>query len=76
MSVPSAERKRIDDFNAHMLICSTKKSLMQCHDTIKHCVKELCNAAELHVDVEASPFGKRDNSGKKTRDAQNSSSTT
>ena len=59
-------RKRIDDFNVHMLICSTKKSLMQqCHDAIKHCVKELCNAAELHVDVEASPFGKRDNSGKK-----------
>ena len=58
-------RKRIDDFNVHMLICSTKKSLMQCHDAIKHCVKELCNAAELHVDVEASPFGKRDNNGKK-----------
>ena len=48
-----------------MLICSTKKSLMQCHDTVKHCVKELCNPAELHVDVEASPFGKRDNNGKK-----------
>ena len=28
-------------------------------------MKELCNAAELHVDVEASPFGKIDNSGKK-----------
>ena len=54
-------RKRVDDFNAHMLICSTKKSLMQCHDATKHCVKELCNATELHVDVEvdisiASPF--------------------
>ena len=48
-----------------MLICSTKKSLMQHHGAIKHCVKELCNAAELHVNVEASPFGKRDNSGKK-----------
>ena len=58
-------RKRIDDFNVHMPICSTKKSLMQCHDAIKHCVKELCNAAELNVDVEAPPFGKRDNSGKK-----------
>ena len=58
-------RKRIDGINAHMLICSTKKFLMQCHDAIKHCVKELCNAAELHVDVEASPFGKRDNNGKK-----------
>ena len=58
-------RKKIDDFNVHMLICSTKKSLMQCHDAIKHCVKELCNAAELHVGVEASPFGKRDSSGKK-----------
>ena len=58
-------RKRIDDFNVHMLICSTKKSLMQCHDAIKHCVKEPCNASELHVDVKASPFGKRDTSGKK-----------
>ena len=48
-----------------MLICNTKKSLMQCHDAIKHCVKELCNAAELYVGVEASPFEKRDNSGKK-----------
>ena len=34
-------RKRIDDFNVHMLICNTKKSLMQCHDTTKHCVKDL-----------------------------------
>ena len=59
-------RRKIDDFNVHMLICSTKKSLMEkCHDAVKHCVKELCNAAELHVDIEASPFGKRDNSGKK-----------
>ena len=58
-------RKKIDDFNVHMLICSTKKSLMQCHDAIKHYVKELCNATELNVDVEASPFGKRDNNGKK-----------
>ena len=59
-------RKKIGDFNVHMLICSTEKSLMkQCHDTVKHCVKELCNAAELHVDVETSPFGKRDNSDKK-----------
>ena len=48
-----------------MLICSTKKFLMQHHVTVKHCVKELCNAAELHVDVESSPFGKRDNNGKK-----------
>ena len=70
-------RKKIDDFNVHMLICSTKKSLMQCHDAIKHCVKELCSAAELYVDVEASPFGKRDNNGKrKTRDTQTSSPTT
>ena len=59
-------RKKIDDFNVHMLICSTKKSLMQqFHDAIKHCVKELCNAAELHVDVEASLFGKRDTNSKK-----------
>ena len=58
-------RKRIDDFNVHMLICSTKKYLMQYHDAIKHCVKELCNAAELHVGVGASHFEKRDNSGKK-----------
>mgnify|MGYP004571413945 CR=1 FL=1 len=50
-------RKKAGDFNVHMLICSTKKSFMQqCHDAVKHCVKELCNAAELHVDVEASPF--------------------
>ena len=49
-------RKKIDNFNVHMLICSTKKYLMQRHDAVKHCVKELCNAAELHVDVEASPF--------------------
>ena len=48
-----------------MLICSTKKSLMECHDAIKHCAKELCNAAELHMDVEASPFGKRDRNDKK-----------
>ena len=34
-------RKRIDDFNVHMLICNTKKSLMQCHDAVKYCVKEL-----------------------------------
>ena len=34
--------KRIDDFNVHMLLCSTKKALMQCHDAIKHCVKDLC----------------------------------
>ena len=27
--------------------------------------EDLCTAAELHVDVEASPFGKRDNNGKK-----------
>ena len=58
-------RKKIDDFNVHMLICSTKKSLTQHYDAIKHCVKELCNAAELHVDVEASPFWKRDTNGKK-----------
>ena len=60
-------RKRIDDFNVHMLICSTKKSLMQHHDAISHCVKELCNAAELHVDVEASPFGKRDTNDNKEK---------
>ena len=48
-----------------MLIYSTKKSLMQHHDAIKHCVKELCSQAELYVDVEGSPFEKRDNSGKK-----------
>ena len=48
-----------------MLICSTKKSLMQCHDAVKYYVKELYNAAELHVDVEASPFWKRDNNSKK-----------
>ena len=71
-------RKRIDDFNVHMLICSsTKKSLMQRHDAIKHCVKELCRAAELQVDVEASPLGNRDTTvARKTRDAQTSSSTT
>ena len=57
--------KRIDDFNAHMLLCSTKKALMQCHDAIKHCVKDLCAAAGLHVDVEASPFEKRESSDKK-----------
>ena len=34
-------RKRIDDFNVHMLICNTKKSFTQCHDAVKHCVKEL-----------------------------------
>ena len=44
---------------------STKKSLMQCPGDIKHYVKELFNPAELHVDVEASPFGKRDSSDKK-----------
>ena len=51
-----------------MSTCSSehKEILMQqCHATVKHCVKELCNAAELYVDVEASPFWKRDNSGKK-----------
>ena len=63
-------RKRIDDFNVLMLICSTKKSLKQRHDAIKHCVKELCNAAELHVDVEASPFGKRDNTSTKDQRCQ------
>ena len=57
-------RKRIDDFNVHMLLCSTKKALMQRHDAIKHCVKDLCAAAGLHVDVEASPFGKRESSDK------------
>ena len=57
--------KRIDDFNVHMLLCSTKKALMQRHDAIKHCVKDLCAAAGLHVDVEASPFGKRESSDKK-----------
>ena len=63
-------RKRVDDNNVHMLICSTKKFLMQYHDAVKHCVKELCNAAELHMDVEASPFGKRDNDGKRDRQDQ------
>ena len=29
----------MDDLSVHMLICSTKKSLMQHHDAIKHCVK-------------------------------------
>ena len=48
-----------------MLICSKKESLMQCHDTIKHCVKELCSAAELHVDVEAPPLEERDTNKKK-----------
>ena len=59
--------KRIDDFNVHMLLCSTKKVLMQRHDAIKHCVNDLCTAAAagLHVDVEASPFGKRESSDKK-----------
>ena len=54
-------RKKKDGFSVHMLICSTKKSLMQHHDGMK----EFCNAVELHVDAEASPFWKRDNSGKK-----------
>ena len=31
--------RKKEDFNVHMLICSTKKSLMQCHDAIKHYVK-------------------------------------
>ena len=48
-----------------MLLCSTKKALMQRHDAIKHCVKDLCATAGLHVDVEASPFGKRESSDKK-----------
>ena len=42
-------RKRIDDFNVHMLLYNTKKALMQRHDAIKHCVKDLCAAAGLHV---------------------------
>ena len=57
--------KRIDDFNINMLLCSTKKAFMQCHDAIKHCVKDLCAAAGLHVDVEASPFGKKRESSEK-----------
>ena len=27
-------RRKIDDFNVHMLICSIKKSLMECHDVV------------------------------------------
>ena len=70
-------RKRIDNFNVHMLICDTKKFFMeQCHEAIKHCVKELCNATELHVDVEASPFGRETTMARRTRDNQTSSSTT
>ena len=72
-------RKRIDGFNfQHILLCSTKKALIQCHDAIKHCVKDLCAEAGLHVDVEASPFGKRVSSEKKERPegALTSSSTT
>ena len=59
-------QEKIDDFNVHMLLCSTKKALMQRHDAaIKYCVKDLCAAAGLHVDVEASPFEKRESSDKK-----------
>ena len=62
-------RKRIDDFNVHILLCSTKKALMQHHDAIKHCVKDLCAAAGLHVDAEASPFlkGRESHLTRKTR---------
>ena len=63
-------RKRIDDFNVqHMLLCSRKKVLMQCYDAINHCVKDLCVAAGLHVDVEASPFmeGRESHLRRKTR---------
>lgn len=58
-------KKRIEDFNSHMLICSTKKALMQRHDAVKQCVKALCCAADLHVDVEPSPFGKNESCSKK-----------
>ena len=52
-----------------MLLCNTKKALTQHHDAIKHCVKDLCAAAGLHVDVEASPFGGRESHlTRKTRD--------
>ena len=42
-------KKRIDDFNVHMPLYSTKKALIQRHDAIKHCVKDLCAAAGLHL---------------------------
>ena len=57
-------RKKIDDFNVHILICSTKKSLMQYHDAVKHCVKEFCNAAEVMWVLKYLLLG-RDNNGKK-----------
>ena len=38
---------------------------MQCHDAVKQCVKALCCAADLHVDVEPSPFGKNESCSKK-----------
>ena len=57
--------KRIEDFNSNMLTCSTK-AFVQHHDAVKQCVKDLCStAAELHVDVEPSPFGKNENYCKK-----------
>ena len=43
------------------ILCNTKKVLMQHHDAIKHCVKDLCAAAGLHVwNVEVFPFGRRE----------------
>ena len=70
-------RKKIDDFNVHMLICSTKKSLMQCHGAIKHCVKEFC-AMQLSFMwmLKHLLLGRETTTARRTRDAQISSSTT
>ena len=69
-------RKRIDDFNVHTLICSTKKSLMQFHDAIKHCVKELF-AMQLSFMWMLKPLllGREITVARRTRDALISSST-
>ena len=70
-------RKRIDDFNVHMLICSTKKSLKQRHDAIKHCVKELF-AMQLSFMWMLKPLllGREITMARRTRDTQTTSSIT
>ena len=70
-------RKRIDGFNVHMLICSTKKSLIQCHDAIKHCVKELF-AMQLSsmLMLRHLPLRRETTVARRTRGAQISSPTT
>ena len=70
-------RKRIDDLNVHMLTCSTKKSLMQHHDAIKHCVKELftMQLSSMWV-LKHLLLGREITMARRTRDTQTSSSTT